>query len=257
MIVLCATNVVAQDKKILFVMSAADTIALNKGNKLRQTGVFLNEFYLAYKAVSEAGYSVDFATPNGKVATIDHESVDEKYWKGSLSLREEAVLFVENDSAFIHPITLKKAIENREEYSGLVIPGGQGLMVDLIYDQNVPVLLQYFAEAQKPTGLICHAPNLILTMPKNGNPYAGFKATSVSPMEEVVIEKFIMKGKPENRKIARQLRRSGLDYSQGLPKANHAVRDRNLVTSQNPFSSSAFSKLYLEALADYSGETVD
>ena len=257
MIVLCATNVVAQDKKILFVMSAADTIALNKGNKLRQTGVFLNEFYLAYKAVSEAGYSVDFATPNGKVATIDHESVDEKYWKGSLSLREEAVLFVENDSAFSHPITLKKAIENRKGYSGLVIPGGQGLMVDLIYDQNVPVLLQYFAEAQKPTGLICHAPNLILTMPKNDNPYAGFKATSVSPMEEVVIEKFIMKGKPENRKIARQLKKSGLDYKQGLPKANFAVRDRNLVTSQNPFSSSAFNELYLEALADYSKGNLD
>ena len=249
--ILFSTIVVAQDKKIVFVLSAADTLALNKGNTLRQTGVFLNEFYLAYKAVSEAGYAVDFATPSGIVATIDNESFDEKYWKDFLTLREEAVSFVKTDSAFNSPITLEKALEDKHDYIGLVIPGGQGLMVDLIDDQNIPVLLKYFAKAQKPTGLICHAPSLILTIPKKENPYIGFEATSVSPLEEFVIEKFIMKGKPENRKIAKQLRKSGLDYKQGLPKANYAVRDRNLVTSQNPFSSRAFNKLYLEALADY------
>jgi hypothetical protein len=69
----------AQNKKILFVLSAADTLELNKGQKLRQTGVFLNEFYLAYKSVSENGYSVEFATPNGIVATIDEESINNKY----------------------------------------------------------------------------------------------------------------------------------------------------------------------------------
>lgn len=250
-IVMCASTVAAQDKKIAFVLSAADTLALNQGSKLRQTGVFLNEFYLAYKAVSEAGYAVGFATPNGKVATIDSESMEEQYWKGLLSLRKEAMSFVATDSAFNNPMTLESVIENRDDYIGLVIPGGQGLMVDLVADENIPVLLQYFAKAQKPTGLICHAPSLISTIPQAENPYLGFEVTSVSPMEEMVIEKFIMKGKPENRKIARQLRKLGLDYKQGLPKANHAVRDRNLVTSQNPFSSSAFNILYLEALADY------
>ncbi|HYF68280.1 MAG TPA: type 1 glutamine amidotransferase domain-containing protein [Ohtaekwangia sp.] len=250
-ILLLGANVVAQDKTILFVLSAADTLALNDGNKLRQTGVFLNEFYLAYEAVSKAGYAVDFATPNGIVATIDNESVDEKYWKGFLTAKTEAVSFVKTDSAFNNPRTLEQALENKSKYVGMVIPGGQGLMVDLMNDKNIRVLLKYFAEAKKPTGLICHAPSLILTIPKEGNPYIGFKVTSVSPSEEIVIEKFIMKGRPQNRKIARQLRKSGLNYKQGLPKANHAVRDRNLVTSQNPFSSSAFNKLYLKALADY------
>lgn len=249
-IILLGANVVAQDKTILFVLSAADTLPLNNGSKLRQTGVFLNEFYLAYEAVSKAGYTVDFATPNGIVATIDHESVEEKYWKGFLRLKTEAVSFVKTDSAFNNPRTLEQALENKSQYVGMVIPGGQGLMIDLMNDKNIRVLLKYFAEAQKPTGLICHAPSLILSIPKEGNPYIGFKVTSVSPSEEIVIEKFIMKGKPENRKIARQLRKLGLRYKQGLPKANHAVRDRNLVTSQNPFSSGAFNKLYVEALTD-------
>ncbi len=241
----------AQNNKVLFVMSAADTLELNNGEKLRQTGVFLNELYFAYKSLTEAGYSVDFATPNGTVATMDEESINDKYWKDNLELKNEALEFVETDSSFNNPKTLEKAIENRSNYIGLIIPGGQGLMIDLENDKNIPVLLQYFAKEQKPTGLICHAPSLILTIPKDENPYLGFKVNSVSPLEEFVIERFIMKGKPKNRKIAKQLKKLGLIYKQGLPKANFAVKDRNLVTSQNPYSGEAFNGLYLKSLTEY------
>ena len=244
----------AQNKKILFVMSAADTLELNNGQKLRQTGVFLNEFYLAYKAVTENGFVVDFATPNGIVATIDEESINEKYWKDRLKVKNEAVAFVKKDRSFNNPMTLEKAIENKADYTGLIIPGGQGLMIDLMENKSIPFLLKHFAIKNKPTGLICHAASLILTIPEEENPYFGFKVNSVSPFEEFVIERFIMKGRPENRKIAKKLKRLGLKYKCGLPKANFAIKDRNLVTSQNPFSGSAFNKLYLEALTEYLDE---
>lgn len=250
-LVLLANTVTAQSNKVLFVMSAADTLPLNNGEKLRQTGVFLNEFYLAYQSVTDAGYKVDFATPKGIVATIDEESVSDKYWKDNQEVKQEALSFTKSDSLFNSPLTLKKAIEHKSEYIGLIIPGGQGLMIDLKDDPNIPMLLKYFAEQKKPTGLICHAPSLILTIPKEENPYIGFEVNSVSPFEEFVIERFIMKGKPENRKIAKRLRQMGLKYKSKFPKANYAVKDRNLVTSQNPFSGSAFSKLYLEALTEY------
>lgn len=241
----------AQNKKILFVLSAADILELNEGQKLRQTGVFLNEFYLAYKSVLENGYTVEFATPQGVVATMDEESLQDKYWKNLLAVKKEAVEFIKNDSSFNHPITLEKAMANADGYIGLIIPGGQGLMIDLIDNKNIPVLLRHFAQENKPTGLICHAPSLILTIPIEENPYIGYKINSVSPLEEFVIEKFIMKGKPKNRKIAKQLKRLGLNYKSGLPKANFAIKDRNLITSQNPFSSSSFNTLFLELLKVY------
>ena len=250
-VAIATVKVSAQSSKILFVMSAADTLELNQGEKLRQTGVFLNEFYLAYKSVSEAGYTVDFATPNGIVSTIDEESINDKYWKNSLEVKNEALKFTKTDSLFNNPKTLEKAIENKADYIGLIIPGGQGLMVDLQDDINIPILIKYFAKENKPTGLICHAPSLILTIPKEENPYIGFKVNSVSPFEEFVIERFIMKGKPENRKIAKKLKKLGLKYKSKLPKANYAVKDRNLVTSQNPFSATSFNKLYLAALTEY------
>ena len=251
---LFSNTIAAQSNKILFVMSAADTLPLNNGKKLRQTGVFLNEFYLAYKSVTEAGYFVDFATPNGIVATIDQESINDKYWKNNLITKNEALVFSKTDHSFNNPKTLEKAIEDKTNYTGLIIPGGQGLMVDLIEDKNIPILLKYFANENKPTGLICHAPSLILTIPKVENPYIGFKVNSVSPFEEFVIERFIMKGKPKNRKIAKRLRKIGLKYRRQFPKSNYAIKDKNLVTSQNPFSGAAFNKLYLEALLQYQME---
>ncbi|OJJ14383.1 hypothetical protein BKI52_43575 [marine bacterium AO1-C] len=232
-------------------MSEADTLLLKKGKKKRQTGVFLNEFYLAYKAIVDKGYMVEFATPYGKKATIDQESLKDKYWKENTTLRQEAIDFWKNDSRFMNPMTLKQAIAKQQEYLGLVIPGGQGLMVDLIYDKNIPVLLQGFAKSQKTIGLICHAPSLITTIPQTDNPFIGYEVNSVTPFEEFYIETFVMKGRPKNRKIARQLKRLGLKYKRRGPGKNYAVRDRNLVTSQNPFSGSKFNELYLQALDDY------
>lgn len=249
--ILFTTFCFSQKQTILFVMSAEDTLQLNNGSKLRQTGVFLNEFYLAYKTITDAGYNVDFATPNGIKATIDNESKNDKYWKGKLEIKNEALAFIETSIKFKNPISLEKIIEREDKYSGLIIPGGQGLMVDLIYNKNIPLLLKHFAEEKKPTGLICHAPILITTIPKTENPYVGFKVNSVSPLEEFVIEKFIMKGKPKNRKIARKLKKLDLKYKRGFPKANFAIKDRNLVTSQNPFSGETFNELYLQALSEY------
>ena len=60
-----------------------------------------------------------------------------------------------------------------------------------------------------------------------------------------------MKGKPLNRKIGKQLKKMGFQYKKGSPAKNFAVRDRLLVTSQNPFSNEAFGRLFIEALKEY------
>jgi putative intracellular protease/amidase len=239
-----------QSGKVLFVMSEADTLLLNNEKKKRQTGVFLNEFYLAYNAISDNGYIVEFATPTGKKATIDQESLEDKYWEEKPALKQEAIEFWENNQTFSIPNPLKNVLEKQNEYIGLVIPGGQGLMVDLMYDENIPILLQAFAENKKAIGLICHAPSLITTISQSQNPFVGYRINSVNSFEEFYIEKFIMKGKPKNRKIARQLKKLGLEYDKGGPGKNYAVRGRNLVTSQNPFSGSRFNELFLELLTE-------
>ncbi len=49
-------------KKVLFVMGASKELQLKNGKTYKETGVFLSEFYLAYKDIIQLGYDVDFAT---------------------------------------------------------------------------------------------------------------------------------------------------------------------------------------------------
>lgn len=240
----------AQPKKIIFVMSASKELKLNKGKSYPETGVFLSEFYLAYKEIVNQGYEVDFATPNGVTSSIDKESYNAKYWGKKDSLIKEATEFVKQNPKFNKPLTLEQALENIDSYKGMVVPGGQGLMVDLFYDPNISKFLKDFSQKGKAVGLICHAPALILSIPKEENPFIGYKVNSVTGLEEFFIENFVMKGKPKNRKIAKQLKKLGLKYKKGKPAGNFAVRDRELITSQNPYSNEAFNKLYLEALKE-------
>jgi len=238
-------------KKVLFVMSAASELPLKKDKVYKETGVFLSEFYLAYKAIAELGYEIDFATPDGIKSPIDKESLRDSYWGEQSALLPEARDFVREDQRFNNPYTLEYALENAGRYTGLVIPGGQGLMSDLFYDRKVSGILKEFREQGKPIGLVCHAPALILAIPREENPFIGYTVNSVTGLEECFIETFVMKGKPANRKIGRQLRKFGLIYRKGKPKANFALRDRMLITSQNPYSNKAFTSLYLEALKEY------
>ena len=241
----------AQKKKVIFIMSAAKELQLQNGKIYPETGVFLSELYLAYREIVNAGYEVDFATPNGVISSIDKESYSKKYWGKKDTLISEAMVFIKQNPKFINPLTLEQVIENINSYSGMVIPGGQGLMVDLFYDKNISNILKSFSQKGKAIGLICHAPALILTIPKSENPFINYKVNSVTGLEEFFIENFVMKGKPKNRKIGKQLKRLGLQYKKGKPAGNFAVRDRELITSQNPYSNDAFNKLYLDALKEF------
>jgi len=240
----------AQSRKILFVMSAANQLPLSNGKVYDDTGVFLSEFYITYKDLSNQGYTFEFATPDGRPAKIDQESFDEKYWRGRKELIFEATNFVSQNDQFTHPITLEAALNEVREYDGLIIPGGQGLMIDLIHNHLTKEIIAAFANQRKCIGLICHAPALLTTFSAEETPFKGYKVNSVTGAEEFFIEKFVMKGRPLNRKIGRQLKRAGYRYVKGRPAKNFAVRDRNLITSQNPFSNEAFSRLYLVALSE-------
>ena len=75
--------------------------------------------------------------------------------------------------------------------------------------------------------------------------------TSVSGAEEFIIETFIMKGRARERGIQRRLELQGYHASAAFAGRGFAVRDCNLVTSQNPFSGAAFADAYVAALTDW------
>jgi putative intracellular protease/amidase len=123
-------------------------------------------------------------------------------------------------------------------------------MVDLLDDADLHALIRHFAERQKPVGLVCHAPALLSRVPVP-HAFEGRSVTSVSGLEEFYIETFVMGAGAKVRGIGDRLEDAGYEHDAGFPGSENALRDCNLVTSQNPFSTTAFSTLYLEALRDY------
>lgn len=256
--ILSVTNVLfakeRNQQKILVVMSAADTIILD-GNKNHPTGVFLGELYEPILKLKKQGFDFVFATPSGKKATIDPESLKEKYWESS-EVKKDALQFLSDLPSYHNPIPLEQAIKEHQNYVSVLIPGGQGLMSDLLYDGNIPKILKLFHQNQKPIGLVCHAPALLTTLYQNPNEgefiFKGYKVNSVTKIEEWFIETIVMKGTPKMRKISTLLEQLGMEYhSSFLPGRSYAIRDRNLITSQNPFSGTEFSELYSNAILEY------
>lgn len=239
--------------KVLVMMSASDKLILNETEEYK-TGVFLNELYHPVIALEKSNYQIVYATPNAVVAKIDPESLKLKYWESNEE-KEAAVQKFNQDPNFLKPISLNEALTRKKEFVSILVPGGQGLMSDLLYDPFTPKILTAFHEDKKPIGLICHAPALLATIQFEESKdflFAGYKVNSVTKIEEWFIETFVMKGKPKVRKISTLLKERGMIYkSSFLPGKSYAVRDRNLITSQNPFSGEEFIEFYLEAIHSY------
>lgn len=241
----------AASEHVLFVLTSANKQVLQNG-KSRDTGLFLSEFYIPYKDLVSAGHKVSFATIRAQKAPIDPESLKADYWK-DIELLQDAIDFTKTDKSFNNPVSLEKVLKDHHQYDAIIVPGGQGVMVDLIEDENISKILFQFAKDKKAIGLICHSPALLVNVAKlPNNPLSGFEVTSVSIFEELYIENIIMKGKAKHRLIRYQLEDSGYDAHSSLPKMSHVEKDRFLVTNQNPFSSEEFSEVFLKTLLEFS-----
>lgn len=235
---------------VLFVMTAASEQRLANG-KTRPTGFFLGEFFEPYRAVREAGFRVAFASPAGRPAVVDPESLKTKYWKEHPSWLEEARALVDAEPALRAPMSLASARAREDQWSAMVVPGGQGVMIDLLADPDLPVLLTRLGETGRPVGLVCHAPMLLTRLARDGNPFAGRAVTSVSGTEEFFIETFIMGGDALDRGIGDQLAHQGYRHRNAWPGQGFAQRDGMLITSQNPYSGEAFVGHWKQALQEW------
>lgn len=234
---------------VLFVLTAAGEQSLRNG-KIRETGYFLGEFYEPYRAVKDAGYDVVFATPDGRVPVVDPESFEADYWTDHPDWLEPARQFAQNDATINAPMSLADARVHVDEFAGVIVPGGQGVMIDLLDDPDLHAIVLRHGNTGRPVGLVCHAPAILSRLPEADNPFDGRRVTSVTGFEEFYIERIVMHGRAEERGISRDLKKRGFRHDSALPGKSRAVRDCNLITSQNPFSSDAFARSYVAALAE-------
>jgi len=224
-------------KKVLIVLTSHDKL----GDTGEATGFWLEELAAPYYAFLDAGVELTLASPKGgkppldpKSNTVDFQTDDTKRFEA-----DEAA-----NAALANTAKLKDI--NAADYDAVFYPGGHGPMWDLVNDAQSISLIEDFWASEKVVSAVCHAPIVLANTKDTNGEYIvkGRKVTGFTNSEEDAVGLTnIVPQLVEDTLIAR-----GGVYSKIEDWASYAQKDGNLVTGQNPSSSTAVAKLVLETL---------
>ena len=227
---------------ILIVLSAADKWTRADGS-IYESGVWAQEFVDLDEAFVRAGFAVDLASPGGVVPTMDKRSLDPNTVGEQVAERMRAYLD-ENAARIEQPLVLAEI--KTSDYDAIVVPGGHGPVEDLYKDPDMGRILIEADRAGKVIAGVCHGPAAFLAArDANGRwPFAGRKMTALSDEEEIEF------GTAQNAPwlLAATLRQRGAVFEQGANWHAHVVKDGNLLTGQNPQSSTPLAEVVIAAL---------
>lgn len=222
---------------ILMVLTSHDRLG-DTGNK---TGFWLEEFAAPYYVFKDAGAKITLASPAGGQPPLDPKS-DEPSAQTAATERFYQDAEAKQQLATTLPLTQIDAAD----FDAVFYPGGHGPLWDLANDETSIALIEAFARADKPLGLVCHAPGaLIKACDATGQPLiAGRKVTGFSNSEEdavglTAVVPFL---------IEDEFKRLGGLYEKGADWHPLAVTDGYLVTGQNPASSEVAAEALLKLL---------
>lgn len=216
--------------RILIVLSAASTWTRADGSKY-DSGVWAEEFVVMHEMFVRAGCDVDIATPGGTTPTIDPHSMNPKVVGPEQA--DHFRKYIDSVAPLLSkPLTL--AGVEASGYDVIAIPGGHGPVEDLFKDLDMGRILVEAQRAQKIIAPVCHGQAALLAAKDEQGKwlFAGRKMTAFSDEEEVEL------GTADNAPwlLADTLRKSGARYEKGKNWAPYVVKDRNLLSGQNPAS---------------------
>ncbi|MBL7847665.1 MAG: alpha/beta fold hydrolase [Cyclobacteriaceae bacterium] len=215
-------------------------------------GVWAAEVTHPYWEFSEAGYTVDIASPDGGPVKFDGFSDPEDVSK--YSAFDLISLGFKKDPAKMALLenTLKLSTVNPADYKALFICGGQGPMYTFIDNTELHKFFADFYLTGKPAAAICHGTAILLKtkLPNGKFLVEGKRWTGFASSEEQYADNFVgMKIQPFRiEDEARKMPNSRFEV--GAPFAPHAIQDGNLITGQQQNSGTAAARLTLKALEE-------
>ncbi|MEW2294679.1 type 1 glutamine amidotransferase domain-containing protein [Streptomyces sp. NPDC006743] len=227
--------------KVLIVMSAADVWERTDGSTY-PTGYWAEEVAAPHEKFTEAGYTVDFASPGGVLQPLDEHSADPAVAGEDCG---HHVAHAQKALAEFGPLLKLDGIDI-DDYVAVVLPGGHGPVVDLFQDADLGRLLAAADKDGKPIGAVCHGPAALLSAEdEDGNwLFAGRRMTAFTDEEEQLFG--TAEGAPWL--LASRLRERGGVHIGGAAYQQHNVIDGNLFTGQNPASSARLAEDMIAAL---------
>lgn len=207
------------------------------GDSGTATGWYLSEVSHVYYPLIEAGFEVDFASPQGGEAPMDPKS-----HKPEDALNKR---FLDDAGLMQKMKETKKVSEvSAQDYKVLHFAGGHGTMWDFPDSAEIQKLTRDIYENGGIVGAICHGPAALVNTKLSNGTYlvAGKKLTSFTDAEEYEAELHMV----VPFLLETQLRLRDAEFESGLPWEDHVVVSERLITGQNPQSGHSYAKKIIE-----------
>jgi putative intracellular protease/amidase len=228
---------------LLLVLTGADHWTLDDGTR-HPTGFWAEELILPMRVFRDAGVEVTIATPGGVRPTVDEASLSADVAGGgeqAAELRGELDSLADELSS---PVALEEV--SPDDYDGVFVPGGHGPMEDLASSAELGRLVVTMLDDDKVVAAVCHGPAALLsaTRPDGSWAFAGRTLAGFTNEEET------QAGLADNAPwlLEDRMREAGGEMESGPAWQPFAVVDDNVVTGQNPASSTEVAQKTVEAL---------
>ncbi len=227
-----------RQKRVLLIMSSNSEMGISG----KQTGTWFEEVASPYYILTEAGYEVVFASPDGGAAPIDLLSMKAPFTTPNTErfLKDEVAKFAVENTRVLNNV-------NYDTFDAVFFPGGYGLLWDLASDSYVIRLIEDFARTERPIAMVCHAPAILRDVKKaNGESFVkGIQLTGFKNDEDTEIELL----HHLLFSLEDELKLRGADYISKTNWESNVVEDGVLITGQSPASAPSLAEALAQRLA--------
>jgi len=223
---------------ILMILTSHDQL----GETGETTGFWLEEFAAPYYVFKDAGAAITLASPKGGQPPLDPKS-------DAPDAQTDATRRFRGDAEATAALAATHLLRDMkiEDFDAVFYPGGHGPLWDLANDSHSIAIIEGTLAADKPVGLVCHAPAALKNVrAPDGSPLVkGRSVTGFTNGEEAAVGltdvvPFLVED---------MLNEHGGNYTKGPDFEAYTVVDGHLITGQNPASSEEAARKLLERLA--------
>jgi len=210
------------------------------GSSEHKTGFWLEELATPYLEFQRAGCRVELTSPAGGPAAADPKSEQDT--------SENVRAFLADAKAMAKLRSTQKLADVKAPYDAYFVVGGHGVMWDLPKDTKLAKLLATAYEAGRLVAAVCHGPAALVNLKLSNGEYLvkGRRVSAFTNEEEAAVG--LTKVVPFA--LESELRERGALFQPAPMWSSFVVRDKNLITGQNPASSGAVARATLSALEE-------
>jgi putative intracellular protease/amidase len=221
------------NNKILFVVTSHST----KGSTGQPTGYYLAEVSHAWEVFKNAGYEIDFVSPQGGKPPVDGVNLNDAVNKAFM----DDVFYQNKINNSLKPADVKAA-----DYAAIYYAGGHGTMWDFADNAALANIATAIYEKGGVVSAVCHGPAGLVNIKLSNGKYLidGKKMNAFTNEEEIAVKlDTVVPFMLESKLIERGARfeKSGLWQA-------HVTVDERVVTGQNPASAKGVGEATLAEL---------